>query len=81
MKKIPATKKASRDKSGLIVAYNWNHLGGKKEISLKKQSLVIVCARIITGLDDRRDHWEIGSMLDWSLSANHPPSLDFRSKG
>ena len=67
------------DKSGLIVVHNWNHSGGKKEISLKKQSLVIVCVRIIAGFDDR-DHWEIGSILDWSLSANQAPSLAFRSR-
>ena len=53
-KQIAAIKKAS-DKSSLIVGYNWNHSGGKKEISLKKQSLAIVCVRIIAVLDDR-DH-------------------------
>ena len=79
-KEIPATKKKGPDKSGLIVVHNWNHSGGKKEISLKKQSLVIVCVRIIAGFDDR-DHWEIGSILDWSLSANQAPSLAFRSRG
>ena len=29
------------DKAGSIEAHKWNHSGGKKEISLKKQSLVI----------------------------------------
>ena len=79
LKEIPATKRGW-DKSSLIVVHNWNHSEGKKEISLKKQSLVIVCVRIIAGFADR-DHWEIGSIPDWSLSANQAPAPCFQVEG